>query len=304
MYNKYLNYIIKNINTISKKIISTDRNYKTKDIDFNAGGIAFTVDINDKGGAQYLNKVAYEEINDPLYSEINNIFNPSLVLDIGANYGITGVNFAKKFPNSHVILIEPDKKLGSYINKNLNQNNLTNFSIIGAMCGDINTDKHDFFLNPNSSQDNRVKAPNPSWQKCITSSISLDTILLTTEHDLRFVFIKIDTQGYESNIINGAGKFLDNYSKWIIKMEFAPHWLMAHGIEPACFLKSLIYRFHVVELPSRTRFKGDNLKNVLTNRLAIDEVNNFLQYIQSLNMNKMGWCDLLILPNSLYNSST
>ena len=48
-------------------------------------------------------------------------FEPKLIIDAGANIGISSVYFANKYPNSHIKSIEPEKNNFEYLLKNCNQ---------------------------------------------------------------------------------------------------------------------------------------------------------------------------------------
>ena len=70
--------------TIARKIIHKQYG----DWKINILGINLTIDASDAGGRQYSKSRSYEEIVDPLYTNIDSLYSPSLVIDIGANYGL------------------------------------------------------------------------------------------------------------------------------------------------------------------------------------------------------------------------
>lgn len=278
------------IKQIAGKIFHLDQTIKINDL-------FLTIDSCDYGGTQYNSKGSFEELAIPLYTEINEIFKPDMVLDIGANYGFTGLVFARRFPDAEIVLIEPCKKLCNYIHQNFKLNSFSNIEVINAICDDTIQDRMRISINPQSSQDNRVIPAGKNWKTETVPSVTIDGIM-RSKVTKRFVFIKVDTQGYEERVLRGGTALLEG-SNWLVKTEFAPHWLRSQGTDPARFLKELIDRFHVVELPKRFRFKGDSLFHILSNRIAISEVEDFINYIQSLNRNMLGWCDLMVYPKQL-----
>lgn len=291
--------IKKTINTIMKIIIKNL--FKLKgDKTYNIGDIQLTVDFSDLGGRQYNSKNSFEELVNPLYLEIKNRYDPTYVFDIGANYGFTGILFNKRFPNAHLILIEPSKQLQKYIKYNFDRNNIgaSIYDIVGAICSHQHGNLSSFAINPFSSQDNRVKGENSLWKSGEVQTVSVDGIIkqYNIKKSNSFIFFKIDTQGYEENILLGAEEFLTSSNNWIMKIEFAPYWLKSQGTEPIKFLKYLISKYQVAELPNRSRFKGDFLSDIFNSTIEIDEINDFINYIQSLNRDGLGWCDLLISP--------
>ena len=259
--------------------------------------ILFTVNSMDKSGLSYDGKSSYEEFNTKLYYEIQEKYNPKQVFDIGANYGFTGIVFAKAFPNSKLILIEASSDLCLYIEKNLSNNIENSYKVLNAICAEVANESRQFSLNPSGSQDNRVIAENEKWSKETVTTISLNKLF--AKHKSNFYFIKIDTQGYKENVFNGGYEYLIKHNNWIIKTEFAPYWLESQGTNPIAFLKKLVTNFCVVESPMRGRFKNDSLNDILKNPIQENEIENFINYIVKHNKNNRGWCDLFVYPKGL-----
>jgi hypothetical protein len=112
--------------------------------------------------------------------------------------------------------------------------------------------------------------------------------------DSEGVFIKIDTQGYEAQVIEGLEPVLGKLPDWCIKIEFAPYWLESQGTVPLQFLQSLLARFEVVEFPERITYGTVSLASLFVNPLQAVEEAEFLDYVVSLNRNRSGWIDLLL----------
>jgi len=259
--------------------------------------IIFSINKSDSGGVSYDGKSSYEELNSKLYYEIQEKFNPQQVFDIGANYGFTGIVFAKAFPNSNITLVEASSELCTYIETNLSKNIQNSYNIFNAICAEIADENRQFSLNPFGSQDNRVIAENDKWGQEVIPTISLNKLFKNNPSN--FYFIKIDTQGYEEHVFSGAYTYLTKNDNWIIKTEFAPYWLKSQGTDPISFLKELIKKFHVVESPMRAKFKNDRLIDVLKNPIQENEIETFIKYIVNHNKDNKGWCDLFIYPKGL-----
>jgi len=260
--------------------------------------ILFKINSLDKSGFMYEGKSSYEELNTKLYTEIQKKFNPQNIFDIGANYGFTGIVFAKVFQQAKITLVEASSNLSQYIESNLSHNITNNYEIHNAICAEISNEQREFSLNPSGSQDNRVVAVNDNWSKEVVPTISLDKLFEVNPSN--FYFIKIDTQGYEENVFNGGQAYLTKNCNWIIKTEFAPHWLESQGSNPKEFLQKLISHYNVVESPSRCRFKGDSLNDIFKQTIRNEEVEQFIEYITAHNKNGRGWCDLYIYPKGLH----
>src|SRR5437870_535866 len=61
--------------------------------------ISLIVNWSDIGGRAYASRSSHEEYVSPLYDEIASCLDPKLVIDVGANYGFTGMIFAKRLRN-------------------------------------------------------------------------------------------------------------------------------------------------------------------------------------------------------------
>lgn len=261
------------------------------------GDLRLVVRSSDDGGMQYQYNRSYEEIASPLYKEIASRYAPSLVLDVGANYGFTGVVFARSFPKAKIVLIEPSAELTGYIKRNFDDNDCFNYEIIHAICAEQSKENAQFSLNPFSSQDNRVIAENTSWKLESAQQVCLDDVIKQYLPQ-KFVFIKVDTQGYEQRVMDGFMDYLLHNKNWLLKTEFAPYWLRSQLSSPEGLLADWISKFHVCELPSRLRYHGDSLDAILKNNLDASQIPDFIAYIESQNANHYGWCDLLLSPRN------
>ena len=264
-----------------------NRTLKIKDINL-------TVDFSDAGGRIYDSSWTHEEYESPLYDEIESCWNPRLVIDIGANYGFTGLISAKKFPDANVVMVEASPKLCSFIQHNFEANNILDYEVVNSICGSSEDNDSQFSLNPSFSGDNRVIGEK-GWKTVSVPTKSINAII-EESYISGNVYIKIDTQGFEERVFNGAEKFLDTHNNWLIKTEYAPHWLRSQGTDPLVFLRSLILNYAVIEAPARSHFNRNNLQRLFHEPLAIDECEEFLSHVQNLDDNNLGWCDLFIKP--------
>jgi FkbM family methyltransferase len=253
------------------------------------------VDGTDPGGLQYDARPSFEMAVDYLYDQIAECLDPSLVVDVGANYGFTANVFAKRFPKAQLILVEPSPRLQPYIHTNLRNNGIERYTLIAAICSDGASSSVEFALNPTGSQDNRVRGENESWTRIKVPAVTIASIL-QGQRERGNVFIKIDTQGYETQVFRGAMDYLCEHKNWMITTEFAPYWLKSQGNSPEALLEFLVTNYLVVEQPMRTRYRGDVLATLFRNPLVKEDVNAFTRHVTSLNKQGFGWCDLLVIP--------
>lgn len=251
------------------------------------------INWNDGGGRAYKERESFEEVISPFYKFLKGI---DLAIDVGANYGFIGSIIAQKALAKKLILVEPNPDLIPYIEENMKLNNIKNYEIINAICGEELKAVSIFNVLPNESQDSRVIGENSNWQPIYLKMISLDNII--QKENPRNFFIKIDTQGYEFPIFRGMEKVLSNRDNWIIKSEFAPYWLIKQGTNPIDFINYLIERYEVCEMPKRLLYSIDNLDYLFMRPLNSLNIDEFLNYIIHLNDNKLGWVDILVRPKS------
>lgn len=264
----------------------------------NIGNIKLTINLTDAGGSKYLSdEYIYDQL-DKLHQEIEEIFHPQLVIDIGANYGYTGAVYSKIFPSAKLILIEPSPALEHYIKTNMSQNNVPEWILKSSICSDEDNNDAIFHLNPTSSQDNRVLAESGEWKPQRTNAVTISH-LLSSHDDQKFVFIKIDTQGFEQRVFNGGRSFFSRSNNWIVKTEFAPYWLRSQNTDPASFIEHLTKNYCVAEFPLRPLFKGNTLTDLALKKIMPEDSNKFSEYVSSRAKDGKGWCDLLVWPRAL-----
>ncbi len=265
-------------------------------LQINFGIFNLTVDSQDKGGTYYRDPNFFAELNTPLNQYIAKVLKPEVCIDIGANYGFTSLITLTHNPIAKLIAVEASPKLLPFLNFNLSQGNSYSCRIINAVCNYCDNEASHFCLNPHGSQDNRVTGAS-SWQRISVPSISLDGIFQEIDYSQN-VYIKIDTQGSEENIFEGA-KVLKERSNWLLKTEFAPFWLRTQGTDPINFLKKLCGGFLVYELPKRFTMKWSLPGQ--QERILEEDCESFVVYLEKLVVNKKGelrgWCDLLLLPS-------
>ena len=242
-----------------------------------------------------MGRSSFEELNSQLYPMLAAKLSPNLVVDVGANYGFTGLIFNKYFPGAELVLIEPSPNLCPYIRQNLVAAGRKDFELIEAICGAEKSAEASFSLNPDSSQDNRVEGCK-GWRRVSVKSVTLGSVLEKKANIADRIFIKIDTQGYETHVVKGALDFLIRSNNWFIKMEFAPNWIVSQNNDPVEFLAMLVERFDVVESPVRLRFQRDSLADILSKPLKLSEVEAFVKHVTSLSDRGLGWVDLYVAP--------
>jgi FkbM family methyltransferase len=143
---------------------------------------------------------------------ISKLSRDSIVFDIGANIGATSLPYAKKCSEGMIYSYEPDKINFERLKENIDLNSFKNITLNNIGLGDKEEEVKLY----------RVSATNPGMNR----------ILKTTEKDLDFttikintldneVFekyklvqldaIKIDVEGFEHNVLNGADRVIETF---------------------------------------------------------------------------------------------
>ena len=142
-------------------------------------------------------------------------------VDVGANIGIWAYPFSKKF--NKVIAYEPSPR-----NLECLYNNVQDIEIHEAGLGDVSTTLH--FVD---SEDNCGNAHIVNKKK--KHSYEIEVRKLDDEHLQECNLIKIDVQGYEWPVIQGAKKTIEQFTPWVI---FEPNQDVDDMVR---YLKSLDY---------------------------------------------------------------
>lgn len=118
----------------------------------------------------------------------------SVVLDVGANIGYYTLLLAKIVKK--VYAFEPDTENFKILEKNVEENNLTNVVLVNKAVGDENT-KVGIKKNTDNYGDSRVVVGN-----------KIDCVRLDDFIKEQVDLIKIDVQGFEPKVIEGAKKII------------------------------------------------------------------------------------------------
>src|SRR3546814_5955648 len=95
-------------------------------------------------------------------------------------------------------------------------------SDLNAIAGDHSQADARFSLNPASTLDNRVNIAH--WEQINVPMLTIDEVMSHRQATGK-TFFKIDTQGFELQVLRGMEACLSSNVDWVLKMEFAPDWL-------------------------------------------------------------------------------
>lgn len=142
-------------------------------------------------------------------------------LDIGANLGYYALLESKRAKGGTVYAFEPDRGNFSVLQRNAILNECKNIILYDKAIGDSSGEK-DFYLYPKrnwSSFNDRIGYR--YFSKIRVEAVSLDSFYRQIKKDINL--IRMDVEGYESNIIRGGKKVLRESQNLRVVIEIHPH---------------------------------------------------------------------------------
>lgn len=157
----------------------------------------------------------------------------NIIIDIGANYGLFTLPIAKNNPENLIISFEPIPRLIENLHESLIKNELSNVILRDVALSDWigNTVLHlshdlDFGVSSLLNFDDKNIIDNEYWSKRsdlkFASEIPVSVTTLESELDSinfdRILFIKIDSQGLDVEILSSMGKYLNRLDAGMLEV--------------------------------------------------------------------------------------
>ena len=156
-----------------------------------------------------------------LFRDLDNAYgleNFQTIFDIGANVGMSSNHYASCFPNSEIHSFEP--VLSTYSKLQVNTKHISDrIHLVNTAIGEKN-EKKEIFVNE-SSVHNSLTYEYPESTKELITVDTIDGYMSRNKIDA-VDFVKVDTEGYELEVIRGAERALENQKIGVIYLESEP----------------------------------------------------------------------------------
>lgn len=198
--------------------------------------------------------VLYDVFIKEQYSCVADLKEPKLILDCGANVGYTSIYLLKKYPNVHVIAIEPDLDNFKICQKNLScygeRVSLIRSGVWSHQTGLVVECKA---LGKNEEWSIQVKEAKADRKPDIYAT-DISTLLKESNFD-SIDLLKIDVEGSESEI------FANNYESWLSEVRNIAIQLHGKQCEQTFFQALSKYNYQLLQSGELTVCREISQKN-------------------------------------------
>jgi FkbM family methyltransferase len=152
----------------------------------------------------------YKEIFENEIYRFSSDSNTPVIIDCGANIGLSAIYFKLLYPNSMVIAFEPDNNNFELLKKNIELNNFKNVELykkaVWTKDGTISFEANE----SEASRINEEKADDAVLVECIKLASFLS-------HYPKIDFLKMDIEGAEDKVIDDCSDVLSNIQNMFIE---------------------------------------------------------------------------------------
>lgn len=193
--------------------------------------LLFRFRIEDTVGRHIYKKGSYESlVTDYILDNIRFEEGDSFI-DVGANIGWYSLLLAKGMrKNISVFAFEPDPLNFRLLNENVALNGAANIRTIRKALSDTE-DSRPLYLYPHKNRGRHSLLPINDGERIMVETTTLDSFVLSEGiSPEKVAFVKIDVEGYELNVLQGAGLLLDTVPVFLC--EYSPSAMKRCGLDP------------------------------------------------------------------------
>ena len=145
---------------------------------------------------------------------------PTLLFDCGSNFGFYSLYVASLDKNNKAIAFEASPTTFKELKKNIKENNFKNIKGYNLAITNNNNETLTFFESLNDWESSLIESNFNDKTEISISSTKLDCFENDIEKNCPHVVIKLDVEGHEMQVIDGAKKIIEKNSPIII-LEFS-----------------------------------------------------------------------------------
>ena len=208
----------------------------------------------------------------------DNIKEGDIVIDVGANIGYYTLIFAQLVGSSgKVFAFEPEPKNFEILKKNIEINNYQNIvaeqKIVSDKSGIVK-----LFIAEHGIVGHRINQQKSSQKFIEVESIILDNYIKKLNLDSKINFIKIDVEGSEPKVLEGAKGIMQKSNQLKIFTEFNRESVKEYGVEPKEMIDLLYRNGFKIYLPNykENKINLTNVNELLTSKETLLENINLL----------------------------
>lgn len=180
----------------------------------------------------------YQEIFEKKIYEFTAKSNAPLIIDCGANIGMSVIFFKNIYPNSRIIAFEPDPQIFNVLKRNISNLNLTNVDLYQEA---IWIEEISIQFAVEGGYSGRIPKPGDS-----SSTVEVKTTRLKKLLDQKVDFLKIDIEGAETEVIRDCQDCLVNVDH--LFLEYHSHIQENQSLhEILNILHNAGFRYHILE---------------------------------------------------------
>ncbi len=193
-------------------------------------------------------------------------------IDVGANIGYFSCLLSKLAgPGGKVLAIEPEPQNLRLLQQNIKINNLTNVEVHPCALGATDGSALLGLYKPSNRGRHSIVDPDDARSTVRVPVRTLDDIARTSGKDIKsWSLVKIDVEGYESFVIDGASETLPRIETLV--MEYSPAILRLRGRDPAEILHILSTHFTGLYQIGPTEIRRVSLNDCLDSEKQVELV--------------------------------
>ena len=144
------------------------------------------------------------------------------LVDCGCNFGFYSFYTASLSKENLIISIEASKNTLEEFNENLRINYLDNIKVINKAVSNLDNQKMEFNESEKDWESSLLGAKFDVKQKNFVNTITIDSVLKNINIDNKLLVLKIDVEGFDINVLEGAKNTIHKNKPFII-IEFSKY---------------------------------------------------------------------------------